>query len=578
VLLWHTQKHIREKREQLSAYATTLSFIDASHRSGITFRSGVVPDAHSAQYDHGMGVAAADVNGDSTIDIFFVAQTGNNELWLNQGDATFTKQPPSDIAMPHGVKVGAAFADLDNDRDPDLIVSTVHDGVHVFRNERGVFSEELHTGLLLEKGLHSSGVAVFDYNLDGFLDVLVTDMGDFTSTSTTPSGFARAKPEATSIWQSASTISPTRLFSGNGDFTFKEVAAEVGVAHGPWSGGAIIIDGNGDGRADIYQTSMFGPDIYYEQLASGMFIDATQTHFAETPWGSMHAQFADLTNDGTLDIFVADMHADMTQEEDLIQDEYKKKKVPFPLPPRTMWGNAFFEQDADGTFTETSDNRGLETFWPWGSSVGDLDNDGDVDVFIAAGMGYGYRYGFNSLLENDNGKAFRDVSFLAGIEPRHDLLTTYHFECQRAVCTSAPSAAVGVTSSRSSLFADLNADGRLDIVVNEYSAKPRILINNTTSDSQKHISITLTGTHSNRDALGSTLTVRTDKRTYRYFYNGNSGYLGQSALPIHVGISPQEIVSLQIRWPDGTVESFKPEQYRSASITLVEGSGERGSR
>jgi hypothetical protein len=121
-LLRETRALVSEKRKLLGEYTdSSLSFTDASRRSRITFRSGIVPDAHSAQYDHGMGVAAADVNNDSTVDIFFVAQTGNNELWLNRGDAVFTKQQASDITMPHGVKVGAAFADLDNDGDPDLL-------------------------------------------------------------------------------------------------------------------------------------------------------------------------------------------------------------------------------------------------------------------------------------------------------------------------------------------------------------------------------------------------------------------------------------------------------------------------
>jgi hypothetical protein len=576
-LVWHIQALIHEKREQLSIYTNTpLSFLDASRRSGITFRSRVVPDAHSAQYDHGMGVIAADVNNDSTIDLFFVAQVGDNELWLNRGEATFTKQQASDIAMPGSVKVGAAFADLDNDADPDLIVSTVHDGVHVFRNEQGTFSEEVNTGSLLEKGFHSSGVTVFDYNLDGFLDILVTDMGEFTATSTTPSGYLRAKQDATAIWKDVATASPNRLFAGNGDFSFKEVAGEAGISHGPWSGSATIIDGNGDGRSDIYQTSMFGPDTYYERQPSGTFTEATSAHFNQTPWGSMHAQFADLTNDGSLDLFVADMHADMSKEENPVGDDYQKEEAPFVLPPRTMWGNAFFEQVSDGTFSEVSNERGLETFWPWGSSVGDLDNDGDADIFITAGMGYGYRYGFNSLLENDNGKIFRDVAFLAGIEPRNDLITTYYFECQKQpTCASAPTATLGVTSSRSSLFADLNDDGLLDIVVHEYAARPRILINNTASGTKEHVSIELVGTHSNRDALGSTVTVRTADLVLRYFHNGTSGYLGQSTLPLHVGTAPQEIISIQVQWPDGTRESFDPQQYQGTFFTLVEGSGRK---
>ena len=124
------------------------------------------------------------------------------------------------------------------------------------------------------------------------------------------------------------------------------------------------------------------------------------------------------------DIYITDMHSDMSTH---IGPDKEKLKADMQWPESflqsdgaSIFGNAFFRQQKDGTFVEDSDKIGAENYWPWGLSVGDLNADGFEDAFIASSMNYPFRYGVNSLLLNDRGKQFLDSEFVGGVEPRRD--------------------------------------------------------------------------------------------------------------------------------------------------------------
>src|SRR5258708_2917352 len=148
----------------------------------------------------------------------------------------------------------------------------------------------------------------------------------------------------------------------------------------------------------------------------------------------MGVKFFDVNQDGLMDVFVTDMHSDMTSIQTKISKTdfsiaFEKRKSEAwctAEQPDSYWqgasnnifGNAFYLNRGNGHFEEVSDSIGAETLWPWGVSVGDLNADGFEDVFVAAGMGIGFRYGINSVLLNQNGEKFVDAEFLVGVEPR----------------------------------------------------------------------------------------------------------------------------------------------------------------
>src|SRR5262249_24410281 len=143
-----------------------------------------------------------------------------------------------------------------------------------------------------------------------------------------------------------------------------------------------------------------------------------------------------------------------------------------------IFGNSFFHNLGSSKFEEISDRLGLENYWPWGPSVGDLNADGWQDVFIASSMNYPWRYGINSLLLNNRGERFLPAEFLLGVEPRRDGRTHtrwFDVDCSSAAASSEQGCrgrsgtvtVMGALGTRSSVMLDLDSDGDLDIVTNE---------------------------------------------------------------------------------------------------------------
>ena len=189
-----------------------------------------------------------------------------------------------------------------------------------------------------------------------------------------------------------------------------------------WSGDASPMDGNDDGWPDLYVLNMQGNNEYYENAGGTRFVRRSREVFPRTSWGAMGIRVFDFDNDGRMDIFITDMHSDMSQE---VGPEHEREKSHMVWSEEirgdgtaSIWGNSVFHNEGGGRFREVSDAVNFEMYWPWGLSTGDLNADGFEDVFITAGMNYPYRYATNSLKLNDRGKRFVDAEFVLGVEPR----------------------------------------------------------------------------------------------------------------------------------------------------------------
>ena len=161
-------------------------FTDRLAESGIQFVNRIVDDAGRAykavHYDHGTGIAAADVDGDGLPDLYLVSQLGRNELWRNLGGGRFediTAAAGLEVIDP--VAVGASFADIDNDGDPDLFVTTVRHGNRLYENLGNAKFRDISASAGVGYVGHSSGALFFDYDRDGRLDLLVTNVGVYTT-------------------------------------------------------------------------------------------------------------------------------------------------------------------------------------------------------------------------------------------------------------------------------------------------------------------------------------------------------------------------------------------------------------
>ena len=164
ILPWIKSRELsqKEKSRGLEAYHD-FSFTDVVESTGITFQNRVVDDAgklyKSVHYDHGNGLAVADVDGDGLLDFYFSTQIGSNELWRNLGEGKFENITTPALGLGNKIGVTASFADTDNDGDPDLFVTTVRGGNHFFRNDgKGKFVDETKSAGLGYVGHSSSGV------------------------------------------------------------------------------------------------------------------------------------------------------------------------------------------------------------------------------------------------------------------------------------------------------------------------------------------------------------------------------------------------------------------------------------
>ncbi|HWO32463.1 MAG TPA: CRTAC1 family protein [Candidatus Acidoferrum sp.] len=571
-------------------------FTDRLKDSGITFRNHAVPYATSVympvHYDHGTGLAVADVDGDGQYDIYFVSQLGGNELWRNLGNGKFENiTERAGVGLKDRVSVSAAFGDVDNTGHQDLYVTTVNEGNVLFQNDgHGHFKDITH-----EAGLdliaHSSGAFFFDFDNDGLLDLLVCNVGVYTTNDKGADGSYVGMKDAFSGHLHPERFEYPVLYKNLGHYKFKNVTAEVGLDPRGWCGDASFADLKGDGWPGIYFLNMQGSGHYFENEGGKKFVEKTQDYFPRTPWGSMGLKFFDFDNDGRMDLFVTDMHSDMMEEQG---PDHEKEKIKSHPPDsdlggpaeKFIFGNAFYHNLGNGKFEEISDKIGVEQLWPWGVSVGDLNADGYEDIFITAGMNFPFRYSINSVLLNNRGEKFLDSEFLLGVEPRQTPYTPWFvMDCTnsevlaplgKVVCEgqtqkvtlSVPKA------SRSSVIFDLDNDGDLDIVTNDFNSEPMVLISDLAQQKKIHwLKVVLVGTKSNRNGLGATVRLHANGQTYTRYNDGKSGYLSQSVLPLYFGLGESKIVDrLEVDWPSGRRQVITKALQENQTVTISEAS------
>ena len=554
-------------------------FQERAREAGITFRMHLLPKEqgepfHINLYDHGSGLAVGDYDNDGREDIYFLNQLGPNALYRNMGDGSFVDvTAQAGVALGGRISVGATFADYDNDGWADLFVTTTRGGNVLFHNRGdGTFEDVTAAAGLTHVG-HSQTAVFFDYDNDGYLDLFLTNTAHWTTdVFDSAAKYFEGKPDLSSLMTSPKESNI--LYRNNGDGTFSDVTERAGLRGRGWAGDAAVFDYDDDGFLDLFVPSMVGRGQLYRNTGHGTFRDVTSQTLGRTSYGAIGCKVFDYDGDGRLDLFVVDMHSDMwmgVDRQNLSLDvarQVQHRRFRTPKGPTVeeeapglvqvqramfarqgedfdalLFGNALYRNLGRGQFTETAVAAGLETLWPWGVGTGDFDNDGHEDVFIPSGMGYPYYYWPNALMMNNGDGTFRDRAAAFGVEPpRGGIYLEERVAGRQAT-----------RSSRSAVVADFDGDGRLDIVTNNFNDRPYYFANRFPR--RNYMALRLTGTQSNRDAIGAVVRLWIGKTVMVRQVNPAGGYLAHSSRVVHFGLGDHgKVDRIEIRWPRGIVQ------------------------
>ena len=544
----------------------------------------------------GGGVAVGDYDQDGLPDLFICGQINGGQLFKNLGGFKFINQstvlePPAPVGT---WATGASWADIDNDGWLDLYVCGFDCPNRLYMN-RPHGSQRVLVESARSLGVDFSGASIIgtfaDYDRDGDLDLFVVTnrlpvpdslLNEPFSLSRGPKG-EPVLPEAFRQYADVIVLPDgkglKKIDAGQYDHLyrnegpgkpFKEVTSEAGMSGNHYGLSATWWDWNQDGWPDLYVANDFyGPDQLWTNNGPGAdgvvtFTDMTRKSLPHTPWFSMGSDIADLNNDGWMDLLATDMAGSTHYNEKMQMGNMSGSDsdawfLNHPVPPQYM-RNALYLNSGTENFMEVAQLYGVsKTDWTWSVNFGDLDNDGWEDLFVTNGMS---RDWLNSDLRarapsKDGWDRYYD--FWYAQKPL--LQTNRVFRNQGGLKMQESGTEWGLDKnsvSFGSVLTDLNGDGDLDVVVNNFGGAPSLFEN--TSTTGHRIVVKLVGTKSNRFGVGSTVTVRpaNSEQTLTRYLTSARGFMSCPEPSLHFGLGDQkEIASLTVAWPSGYRQSFE---------------------
>ncbi len=564
--------------------SSTLFTLMMPEETGIDFENTLkqTPEFNIYTYRNffnGGGVSVGDINNDGLPDLFFCGNLVDNRLYLNLGDFRF-----QDITLQAGVasdnvwSTGVSMADINGDGWLDIYVCKSgrpggekrHNELFI-NNGDGTFTEMAHAYGLADEGFSTHAV-FFDYDKDGDLDCYLLN------NSFRPVGGFDMRPGLRDLRDS---LGGNKLYRNmmaeqaagkvpQGTPVFVDVSEAAGI-YGSSIGfglGVTIGDINKDSWLDIYVSNdFFERDYLYINRGDGTFSEELTSQMREISMGSMGADMADIDNDGYPEIFVTEMlpRSDSRYKTKMTFENWDK----YQLAVRSGYHHQFTRNtlqlnNRNGTFSEIGRLAGVDaTDWSWSALIADLDNDGFKDVYVSNGI-------WHDLLDQDYINYYsNDPDIIESIKNREpdamlrlislmpsEPVSNFAFRNRGDLTFEETTNRWGLSLpgfSNGAIYADLDNDGDLDLIINNVNA-PALLYRNETNRmlDHHHLQISFRGEGLNTFGLGSQVTLHVREKMVYQELAPMRGFQSCVEHRLTFGLGQTNMVDrLKVLWPDG---------------------------
>ena len=541
--------------------STTLFNLVDNNKTNIHFKNTVKESLYFnflnyAYIYNGGGVAVGDINNDGLEDVYFTSNQESNRLYLNQGNLEFKDiTVKAKVSDNIGWTTGVTMIDINNDGWLDIYVcksgslkSHQNRKNKLFINQKDNTFKENAAGYGLDHFGFSTQAYFFDFDNDEDLDMyLVNHRKDFRNNVNIDQRIQQTKEDYNS----------DQLFRNDGS-TFTNITKEAGILNKAWGLSASIGDFNNDNLPDIFVANDFlEPDFLYINQGNGTFKDEALTHFNHISSNSMGSDFADINNDLQPDLIVLDMMAEdhIRGKENMATMSISNFNQLVDIGYHHQYmSNMLQLNNGNGTFSEIGQLAGIaKTDWSWAPLIADFDNDGFNDVFVTNGIEHDLsNQDFRNQMRN-NIRNRKKVSLEQAIDmmPSHKL-SNYIFKNKQDLTFENTSKKWGLDAkinSNGAVYADLDNDGDLDLIVNNQAEKASVYRNNS---NKSYVTFSLTGPTKNISGIGAVITVFSDGLQQSRQQFVSRGFQSSVSNKLHFGLGENtKIDSVLVDWKNG---------------------------